>query len=476
VSGELATRRGLMVATLGIAPIAATVGLALGTGALIALGQLASLVVAGTAGAIAALAGAPLLGRASAVLALTGNLVLLYGFANVGIRAGDVAIPLTDVLLVAALPWALRGLRGPAGRRAVGWWAAFLGLGLAHLALAFPTYGVLAVRDFLIVLEASFLIVGYRLGGEGWPSVVRWLRWAYLACALYFAAFPLREWLTTVSPVVGVQRDVPLLGQYAGAGAAAIAGFFFMALLRPFGRWSLAIAGLFLAELAMFQSRGDYLAFLTAAGLVLSVAGRGGRRGRVRLALAGALFAASFVAALVLPLAPAGRLGPILPEFYAEHVATLLGREGPGAGTIRDRLEWARYTVGLVIDDPYHLLTGVGYGPSLTGGFQVTGGVPVRQPHNDYLETFARTGIPGLACFVGLLAEVFLPVLRAARHASGEDARFLWWVVTAIVPYLVIAAAQPLLAFPYGTVPLFTIAGVGLATVDRVWVGRTARG
>jgi hypothetical protein len=35
-----------------------------------------------------------------------------------------------------------RGLRGPARRRAVGWWAAFLGLGLAHLALAFPTYGL----------------------------------------------------------------------------------------------------------------------------------------------------------------------------------------------------------------------------------------------------------------------------------------------------------------------------------------------
>jgi hypothetical protein len=248
-----------------------------------------------------------------------------------------------------------------------------------------------------------------------------------------------------------------------------------MALLRPFGWWSLAVAGLFLAELAMFQGRGDYLAFLTAAGLLLALAGRGGRRGRVRLALAGALLAASFVGAFVLPLAPAGRLGPISPEFYAEHVATLLGREGPGAGTIRDRLEWARYTLGLVIGDPYHLLTGVGYGPSLTGGFATRGGVPVRQPHNDYLETFARLGIPGLVCFVGLLAAVFLPVLRAARRAPADDARFLWWVVTAMVPYLVIASAQPLLAFPYGTVPLFTIAGVGLATVDRARVGPVTR-
>jgi hypothetical protein len=467
VTGGLATRRIVGVAVLRLAPTAATVGFALGVGVLAALGRPASLIAAGAAGAIAVLAAAPLFGRATAVFVLTGALVLLYGFANVGIRAGDVAIPLTEVLLVAAFPWALRGLRGPAGRRAVGWWAAFLGLGLVHVALAFPTYGVLAVRDFLIALEASFLIVGYRLGDKGWPSVVGWLRWVYLACVLYFAAYPLREWLAAVSPVVGIQRDVPLLGQYAGAGPAAIAGFFFMALLRPFGWWSLAVAGLFLAELAMFQGRGDYLAFLTAAGLLLALAGRGGRRGRVRLALAGALLAASFVGALVLPVAPAGRLGPISPEFYAEHVATLVGREGPGAGTIRDRLEWARYTVGLVIGDPYRLLTGVGYGPSLTGGFRGPGGVEVRQPHNDYLETFARLGIPGLVCFVGLLAAVFLPVLRAARRAPADDARFLWWIVTAMVPYLIIAAAQPLLAFPYGTVPLFTLGGIGLAVVDR---------
>jgi O-antigen ligase len=99
----------------------------------------------------------------------------------------------------------------------------------------------------------------------------------------------------------------------------------------------------------------------------------------------------------------------------------------------------------------------------------------VWQSHNDYLETFARMGIPGLVSFVGLLAAAFVPVLRAARRCPADEARFLWWVVTAMVPYLVIAAAQPLLAFPYGTVPLFTVAGLGLATVDRAWVRATRR-
>jgi hypothetical protein len=220
VSGRLATRCISGVAVLRLGPAAATLGVALGLGALMALGQPASLAAAGATGAVAILVATPLLGRASAVLALAGNLVLLYGFANLGIPAGEVAIPLTEILLLAAFPWAVRSVRGPAGRRAMGWWVAFFGLGLVHLAAAFPAYGLVAVRDFLLVLESSFLIVGYRLGGEGWPWLVRWLRWVYLACALYFAAYPAREWLAALSPVVGIQRDVPLLGQYAGAGPA----------------------------------------------------------------------------------------------------------------------------------------------------------------------------------------------------------------------------------------------------------------
>jgi len=450
----------------GAGALAVALG-AVGAGALIACGPQTAILAVAAAGAVAAIALAPYLGRCAALAAFAGNLVLLYGFANLGVPTGWVAVPLTDVLLVVAFLWAVGRARGPAGRRALRWWVVLVALGLVHLLLALPRYGLLAVRDFLPALESSFLIVGYRLGAEGWPSVERRLRWVYLACALYFAAYPARDWLAAVSPTAGIQRDVPLLGQYAGAGPAAIGGFFLMALLRPFGRWSYLVAGVFLAELLIFQARGGYLAFVAAVGLLFALAGPSGRRGRVRSAIGGALVVTSSVAALVLPLVPAGRLGPVSPEFYTSHIGTLLGHEGPGAGSIRDRLEWTRYTVGLLTTDRYRLITGVGYGPSLTGGFAVWGGVPVRQPHDDYLEILARMGIPGLVSLAGLLASVFVPVLRAARRASAADARFMWWIVAAIVPYLLVAAVQPLLPFPYGTVPLFTLGGIALAVVDR---------
>jgi len=62
---------------------------------------------------------------------------------------------------------------------------------------------------------------------------------------------------------------------------------------------------------------------------------------------------------------------------------------------------------------------------------------------------------------------VLLSSLRSARRLGASEARFLCWVVAALTLYLVVAAVQPLLAFPFGTVPLFTVGGIGLAVVDR---------
>ncbi len=449
------------------------VGAASATGGAVAAGQRGWLLAGGIVAGGLGLALGPLLGVLTSWMALSGALVLLYGFANLGIPAGGLAVPVTDVLLGIGLVVTLPEARGQAGRRAVRLWLALATVAAVRLGTDAPRFGLLAVRDALMPAEAGFLVLGYHLARAGTDCIVRRLRWVFLVCALYFALYPVRDLLAALGPIVGIQRPVPLLGQYAGAGPAAVAGFMFMLLLRPFGRWSVLLAGAFLAELLVFQARGHYLALAAAVTLVVSFPGRGGREARVRARVAGGLALGILLAASLFPLAPSGRLGQVTPEFYVEHVGTLLGREGPGAGTIRHRLDWYRHTWDLAWRTPYGVFVGVGYGVDLTGGFTVTGGIPVRQPHNDYLEVFARTGVIGLCLFIALLASIFLPILRAARDpASGApgtgERRFLWWVAAGLVPYLVGAAAQPLLAFPYGTVPLFTFAGMGLAAVDQV--------
>ena len=80
---------------------------------------------------------------------------------------------------------------------------------------------------------------------------------------------------------------------------------------------------------------------------------------------------------------------------------------------------------------------------------------------------FARLGLPALAIFVAMLLTLVNSVRVAALRVGGEASRFLWWVFAAAVVFLLIAATQPLLAFPYGTIPLFSLLGAGLALHDR---------
>jgi hypothetical protein len=127
-------------------------------------------------------------------------------------------------------------------------------------------------------------------------------------------------------------------------------------------------------------------------------------------------------------------------------------------------------TLEQVSETPYGWLLGVGLGPDLIGGFTVGQGVLIRKPHDDYLEVFARLGLVGFAIFLSFLLSLTVPVVATARQPSSHS-RFLWWVLSASVAYLVVAAAQPILAFPYGSVPLFTILGAGVAVVDRNRLG-----
>src|SRR5262249_35205524 len=153
-----------------------------------------------------------------------------------------------------------------------------------------PHWGTHALRDFTLPLEVAFLPIGYwamaTFGLERWKKA---LSWVFVIGLIYFAFFPLSDQIGRLGPTVGLQRPVPLLGSFGGVSTAAAAGFFYFALVRPFGRFSYVLAAGFLAELAIFQQRGIYLAVPAAAFLVWAFAGSDAS-GRVRAGLAGAFF------------------------------------------------------------------------------------------------------------------------------------------------------------------------------------------
>ena len=113
-------------------------------------------------------------------------------------------------------------------------------------------------------------------------------------------------------------------------------------------------------------------------------------------------------------------------------------------------------------------LIGVGLGPDLAFGFQTAGGAEVRKPHDDYIEVLARTGVVGLAIFSLMLWSLVSPIARRARRGQDQTGRFCTFVFAATAAYLAVAATQPLLAFSYGTIPVFLWLGMGLAAVVRL--------
>jgi len=400
------------------------------------------------------------------VFVVAGAYVLDYGFSNIGVP-GSVPVPLVDLIAVALL------LR--AGTRPDFRWpgslpfvlaAVFIGLTAVRLAVDQPTHGILAIRDATLGLELAFLFVGYWAISEfGLPRFVRVLSVVFFVALAYYALFPFAETIYDASPVVGLQKPVPLFGTFVG-GAVVAAAFFFFAIVRPFGMRSYALAAAALPLLALLQTRGLYIAVPVAIGIVW-VLGRAQTGARVRRGLATTVGVGALALVVFFPLAPdEGRLGEVSPSFIVSHLATLSGREGPSAGTVEVRKEWFSKVTQRVDESPTGWALGIGLGPDLAFGFEDEGGAAVRKPHNDYLEIYARYGLLGFGLFVGMLGAAFVRIVQGARRLDGLAARFLWFAVAHTVVLCLLAATQPFLAFPYGTVPLFVVLGAALAVAE----------
>lgn len=369
-------------------------------------------------------------------------LIFDYGFVNVGV----VGVPVVDVVLVALL---LRA-RAPF-IRPFKWGAVFIAWASVRLLLDYPEFGVLALRDFTLPVEMLWAVVGYwtmvRFGRERWVTVLRWI---FLG-VLFYSLVCLSDWLVGVSPVVGIDQPVPLLG--APIGTAIAPATFFFTLLKPFGKLSYLFAAAGFGLMLIDQNRALYI-LIPATFAVLWLLASGSRK---RLATAVAVGIVAM--ALVVSLAPQGRVGVGNAEFYVSHFQTLFGDEGPAAGTIDSRQEWFDQTMNNVAAEPYGWLFGVGLGDDLINKFSTEAGF-IRKPHNDFLEVFARYGLVGIVPFMLALWLSFRRVVRGARRTRDP---FLWWAVAVAIVLLGNAAVQPLLAFPYGTVPLFSLLGAGLA-------------
>lgn len=400
------------------------------------------------------------------LVVLGGTVILGYGFANLGIP-GRLPLPLTDLILLLLLvrivfSGGIERLQKPAPF-VIG--ALLLAFATIRLFVDYPLWGSNAFRDYVLPLEICFLLVGYWSLGE--YGVKRWilaLNVLFGIAAAYMLLYPLRKQIESMSPLVGLQHPVPLFGDYSHGGPIAASGFLFAALLARSKPIRVGLCASFLIELGLYQSRGVYIA-LPLACLVVILVSRG--IPHVRRDVLGAIAASGVLAVMLFMCFPmTGRLGGrVSVNYITAQILTLTGQSGPGAGSIDTRKQFIKDTLSRINSTNNGWLWGVGLGPDLAGGFTTGPASPkVRKPHDDYLEMYARCGVIGVSLFVSMLLIALARIASACRVARGSvEGRFLIWVLASAVVFLVIAATQPLLAFPYGTVPLFTTLGAGLA-------------
>lgn len=434
-------------------------------GALIALEPRAAVFLAVVSVLAGLVAFRPMVVQRWALLGLLGGaMIMAYGFANIGFQSGLAPVPLTEILLIPLVIVALADPRfRPPAANMIPLFLFFL-LVMVRLLFDYPTYRSFAVRDATTAIEACMLVVGYRwLARENLSTWIRRLSIIFFLVLAYGAFYPWRSWLSSIGPTVGLQRDVSLFGKFVGIEPTVAAATLFFAIhSRGSRRLLVVIWGLLLV--AILQARGLYVTLIPALAIMGFLLRRPGRV--VAIGVAG-LVAGALVLSFLAAQGIQGRLGPLSKDFYSAQIGTLFGGQGPGSQTIRDRAEWAKRTIEYVGRSPASLAVGVGLGPDLTFGFRGPGARIVRKPHDDYLEIFARTGFLGLLLFLWLIGAALVPIWKRARADRGDAGRFCAWVVASSVVYLGVAATQPTLAFPYGTIPMFFLLGAGLAVARK---------
>ncbi|RLB79716.1 MAG: hypothetical protein DRH24_12065 [Deltaproteobacteria bacterium] len=298
------------------------------------------------------------------------------------------------------------------------------------------------------------MALGYRLG-EG--KLQKSLTWLFGLAATWFLLYPLREVLTQWSPIVGIQRPVPLIA-FTTAGFVSVPAFFYFLQRR---RRTLGIFGMgaALVVLLMVQS-GAYIAFMVTF-MALLVLQLGDLSWWIRR-----LVTAGSVLALVLPLLGQipGRLGePVGLETVLEQLRTLAGVEEPGVGSWLHRLSSWPQVIQMVVESPLGPVVGVGFGPDLFQGFTIGPGVLVRKPHNDFLEIWARMGLVGFIPWIAVLLLLMLEALRGVRHNSDNA-----WVLALQITLWVTSFGQPAMGFAYVTVVWTGLTGLWLGAQIRL--------
>ncbi len=388
------------------------------------------------------------------LIPLFGLAVWSYGFNNIPLIR---PLPLVDALawfaVIASLPYWWKLIKIPLIRNLFILLTLLTIIVLLRLIVDTPKYGLLAPRDALFVFELWTIFPAILLGyNYGYNKAERLIGSLFIISILWFLLYPFREFIISVSPIVGIQRPVPLF-QFTTAGFLSVPAFFWF--LNRKGFLGIFGTSATLIIMLMVQSRGVYIAFILS--IILSFLIRPALINRWKHLVISGILILLFV--LTLGNSITGRLGlGVGFDTIIEQLATLLGKEGPGAGSFQHRLvAWAS-VIQQVLSNPLGPVVGLGLGLDLFQGFVVGSGALVRKPHNDFLEIWARMGIVGLIPWLSILFLAFRTSLKGVIKDTKNT-----WVLALQVALLITSLSQPAMGFAYITLVWVALTGL--------WIG-----
>jgi len=349
---------------------------------------------------------------------------------------------------------------------------AWLALSAGRMLWDLPRHGMPALRDFATVYYAVFFFIAQALVQHA-PSrrVLRLALGATLVIApitgLLWQIFPdffLQNLIVEGVPLIFYKGD--LLATYLYAGFVWLVPKDGEGGRRAAARWVLALACLAMATSLL--SRAGLLGLAVAVGwLVLA------RRWLPLKVLAASAVAAVLALAVYSLVEKRDFTQTKLYGLY-EHLVSMVDVSGTGTYRNRESLDvgdnnrfrlvwWRNVAEETLRDGP---VLGLGFGHDLASGFiheyypVMDAEFTTRSPHNVLVTILGRTGLVGLAVFLGWMAVLAQATLREARlwrtdAARGETATLYAasWVV------LVSACFGVVLEGPMGAIPFWIIVG-----------------
>lgn len=431
--------------------------------------------------------------QALILLALTGFIILNYGFENYVIgRVAGVPLLIGEGLMFGALVLALwrcpsRVLRQFLSEPAVQCLLFLGGFTALHLALEVPRYGVLALRDASMFIEAVFLLAGFLWLRElGSIRVLnQWLFVLLIANTLYCYTFPYGEQLQEMAPTSGVFQPIALLGQYQHNSEYLVAGAIFSLWLAPSvvncPQWLLmAWAGTQLAALVLLQTRSCYVSIVVIGVLLLFLKDFARAQQLAKLVMVGLAGMVLFVALVsILGLTLRARVVDINPESLEEHALSIFAVGDPNnrMGQDEDRLDWLAQVWEGTTATPTTFLVGQGFGEPLLKDAE-NEGMAVREPHNSTVGVFGRLGLIGVSVWLLFLVIMLVRFIRVLRERSALDTEkktLILWLFMFYVVQLILSTVQPSLEFSHCALPFYFLLGLGLA-ITQPGVGSVRSG